>query len=98
MTEYNPKRTETFNKQLAKKFHSTHQKPNEDERQKALLKYQHFDKMSPKLFYKLIKYINKEALIALIVISSHTHYCTKVLCVKSGYTTQVGKGDCPKRE
>ena len=54
--------------------------------------------MSPKLFYKLIKYINKEALIALIVISSHTHYCTKVLCVKSGYTTQVGKGDCPKRE
>ena len=54
--------------------------------------------MSPKLFYKLIKYINKEALIALIVISSLTHYCTKILCVKSGYTTRVGKGDCPKRE
>ena len=33
-----------------------------------------FSQMSPKLFYKLIKYINKEALIALIVISSHTHW------------------------
>ena len=33
-----------------------------------------FSQMPPKLFYKLIKYINKEALIALIVISSHTHW------------------------
>ncbi|KAM4101146.1 hypothetical protein ACB094_05G121300 [Castanea mollissima] len=33
-----------------------------------------FSQMLPKLFYKLIKFINKEALIALIVISSHTHW------------------------
>ena len=51
MTEYNdPKHTETFNKQLAKIFHSTHQNPNEDERQKALLKYQHFDKCHQNYF------------------------------------------------
>ena len=33
-----------------------------------------------------------------MVISEHTNYCKKDFSEQSEYNTQVGDGDCPKRE